>query len=261
MGDERQEDLRGRNALVTGAGMGIGRSSAVALAKAGARVAVVDIDEAAARETVRPIEAAGGTAIALVADVAVMAEVEAAVTATIEAFGSIDILVNNAARAIQGGVDELDEETWNRVISTNLTSVWRFMRLVVPKMKAAGRGAIINMGSVQGLTGFEGWAAYAAAKGGIDALTRQSARDLARHGIRVNAIAPGTIMTPLNEKVFRDAADPDALIRQWTHMHPIGRFGQPEEVADAVVFLASDRASFITGDTLRVDGGLMVKGE
>jgi NAD(P)-dependent dehydrogenase (short-subunit alcohol dehydrogenase family) len=117
------------------------------------------------------------------------------------------------------------------------------------------------MSSVQSLTGFSGWAAYAAAKGGINALTQQAALDLAPHRIRVNAVAPGTIMTPLNEKVFREHPDPDALIRTWNAAHPIGRFGQPEEVAEAVLFLVSERASFITGTILRVDGGLMIKGE
>ena len=147
------------------------------------------------------------------------------------------------------------------MLSTNLTSVWRGMRVCVPEMKKRGGGAIVNMSSVQALTGFSGWAAYAAAKGGINALTQQSAVDLAPHKIRVNAVAPGTIMTPLNEKIFREHPDPEALIRTWNEAHPLGRFGQPEEVAEAVLFLASDRASFITGTIMRVDGGLLVRGE
>src|SRR5262249_22965740 len=120
---------------------------------------------------------------------------------------------------------------------------------------------IVNMSSVQGLTGFHGWAAYAAAKGGINALTHQAALDLAPHGIRVNAIAPGTIMTPMNERIFREAEDPQALIERWNSMHPIGRFGQPQEVAELIVFLASDRSSFVTGEVIRIDGGLMIKGD
>jgi NAD(P)-dependent dehydrogenase (short-subunit alcohol dehydrogenase family) len=119
----------------------------------------------------------------------------------------------------------------------------------------------VNMSSVQALTGFKGWAAYAAAKGGINALTQQAAIDLAPNGIRVNAIAPGTIMTPLNEKIFATHPDPKGLIASWNKAHPLGRFGQPAEVAEAVLFLASDRASFITGEILRVDGGLVVRGE
>jgi NAD(P)-dependent dehydrogenase (short-subunit alcohol dehydrogenase family) len=186
---------------------------------------------------------------------------EAMAARAVEAFGGIDILVNNAAQAIGGRVDEIDEANWDRVISTNLSSVWRGMRVCVPEMLRRGGGSIVNMSSVQSLTGFRGWAAYAAAKGGINALTQQTAVDLAPLGIRVNAVAPGTIMTPLNQRIFDTVEDPQALIDTWNRAHPIGRFGQPEEVAAAVTFLASDRASFITGDIVRVDGGLVVRGE
>jgi NAD(P)-dependent dehydrogenase (short-subunit alcohol dehydrogenase family) len=158
-------------------------------------------------------------------------------------------------------VDETDEATWDRAISINLTSVWRGMKVCVPVMRRQKKGAVINISSVQAFAGFQGWAAYAAAKGGINALTQQAAVDLAPHGIRVNAVAPGTIMTPLNETVFKEHPNPDELIATWNRAHPIGRFGQPEEVAEAVTFLASDRASFITGEILRVDGGLIVRGE
>jgi NAD(P)-dependent dehydrogenase (short-subunit alcohol dehydrogenase family) len=254
-------DLANRSAIVTGAGMGIGRASAIALARAGAAVTVADIDVAAGTETAAAITAGGGRAIFVATDVCSLAAVEAATEKTIEAFGRIDILVNNAARAIGGVVDEIDEASWNEVISTNLTSVWRGIRCVVPHMRKQGGGSIVNMSSVQSLRGFHGWAAYAAAKGGINALTQQAAVDLAPAKIRVNAVAPGTIMTPLNEKVFRAAADPQELIARWNAAHPIGRFGEAEEVAEAVLFLASDRASFITGEILRVDGGLAIKGD
>ena len=160
-------------------------------------------------------------------DVRSLADAAAATAAAVEAWGRLDILVNNAARAIGGVVDAIDEATWNEVISTNLTSVWRFMKCAVPQMRAQGGGAIVNISSVQALRGFHGWAAYAAAKGGINALTQQAAVDLAPDGIRVNAVAPGTIMTPLNEKVFRETADPQELIDRWNAAHPLGRFGQP----------------------------------
>jgi NAD(P)-dependent dehydrogenase (short-subunit alcohol dehydrogenase family) len=128
-------------------------------------------------------------------------------------------------------------------------------------MRRRGGGAIVNMSSVQGMAGFAGWAGYAAAKGGVNALTWQTAIDLAPAGIRVNAVAPGTIMTPMNRRIFDEVDDPDELIDRWNRAHPLGRFGQPEEVAEAVVFLASPRASFITGEIVRVDGGLIVRGE
>jgi NAD(P)-dependent dehydrogenase (short-subunit alcohol dehydrogenase family) len=254
-------DLSGRVAIVTGAAMGIGKACALALAHSGASVVLVDIDVPAGEAARAEVAAAGASAVFVRADVNSMADIEAAATAAVAEFGGIDILVNNAARAIGGKVDEIDEATWNEVISTNLTSVWRGMKACVPIMKQRGGGSIVSMSSVQSLTGFSGWAAYAAAKGGINSLTQQAALDLAPHKIRVNAVAPGTIMTPLNERVFREHPDPDALIRTWNEAHPLGRFGQPEEVAEAVLFLASDRASFITGTILRVDGGLMVKGE
>ena len=251
-------ELDGRVAIVTGAAMGIGKASAAALARAGAKVTIADFDHEAGAAAAAEI---GDGAIFQPCDVMNFDAVSATVDRTLGEWGRIDILVNNAARAIGGVVDEIDEARWSEVISNNLTSVWRFMRCVVPHMRKAGKGAIVNMSSVQSLKGFHGWAAYAAAKGGVNALTQQTALELAPAGIRVNAVAPGTIMTPLNEKVFREAADPDELIRRWNAAHPIGRFGEAEEVAEAVLFLASDRSSFITGDILRVDGGLVIKGD
>jgi NAD(P)-dependent dehydrogenase (short-subunit alcohol dehydrogenase family) len=255
-------EFDGRVAVITGAAMGIGKACAEAFAKGGASVVVADIDREIGAETAAAINAAGGgKAIFVATDVAVLADMEAMAAAAIETFGSIDILVNNAARAIGGRVDQIDEATWDAVMTVNLTGVWRGMRVCIPDMLKRGRGAIVNMSSVQALAGFKGWAAYAAAKGGINALTQQAAVELAPLGIRVNAIAPGTIMTPLNQRIFDTIDDPQKLIDTWNNAHPIGRFGEAHEVADAVTFLASDRASFITGEILRVDGGLVVRGE
>jgi NAD(P)-dependent dehydrogenase (short-subunit alcohol dehydrogenase family) len=256
-----QAELKGRVAIVTGGAMGIGRAAALALSREGASIVIADCDVEAGRATVAEVAANGGTALLAETDVSVMADMERMAATALKAFGGIDILVNNAARAIRGVVDEIDEDSWNLVLSTNLSSVWRGMKVCVPHMRQRGKGAIVNMSSVQALAGFKGWAAYAAAKGGINALTQQTAVDLAPAGIRVNAIAPGTIMTPLNERIFATDPDPQALIAKWNNAHPLGRFGEASEVGEAVLFLASDRSSFITGEILRVDGGLVVRGE
>jgi NAD(P)-dependent dehydrogenase (short-subunit alcohol dehydrogenase family) len=254
-------DLEGRTALVTGAAQGIGAASAIGLAAAGARLIVADIDEAGGEAVAQSIRATGASARFVRTDVRSLEDVGAAVDLAIAEFGAIDILVNNAARGFRGAVDAIDEAAWADAIDTNLTSVWRGIKSAAPHMRRQGRGTIINMSSVLASTAFHDYAAYSAAKGGINALTQQAALDLAPCGIRVNAIAPGTIMTPLNQTIFEAADDAQRLIDRWKAAHPLGRFGQPHEVADAVVFLASERSSFITGTVLRVDGGLLIRGE
>ena len=251
-------EFDGKVAVVTGAAMGIGKACADTLAAQGARVVLADIDREVGQAA---SDALGEAARFIHVDVRNFGQMQAMADLAVEAFGGIDILVNNAALAQGGVVDEIGEEDWLKVIDTNLSSVWRGMKVCVPHMRARGSGAVVNMSSVQGLIGFKGWPAYAAAKGGINALTKQAAVDLAPHGIRVNAVAPGTIMTPLNEKLFESMDDPSDLIETWNKAHPIGRFGEAQEVADLVAFLASDKASFITGEIVRVDGGLAVRGE
>lgn len=251
--------LDGKVAVVTGGAKGIGSASALALAAEGAKVAVGDLDESGGQETAARIAEAGGDGFFRHTDVGVTGDVEALVGAAVERYGRLDVLFNNVGVAISGTVTEMTEEDWNRVINVNLTSVWRGMRFAIPAMLASGGGSIVNTSSVQSAVGFNGWAGYAASKGGINALTQQAAIDYAGQGIRINAILPGTILTPMNEGILREADDPDAIIRGWEAMHPIGRLGKPEEVAAVVVFLASDEASFITGECLRVDGGMVVK--
>jgi NAD(P)-dependent dehydrogenase (short-subunit alcohol dehydrogenase family) len=249
----------GKVAIVTGAGSGIGRAAAVALAREGARVALADIDAGGGVSAASEIADAGCDAFFHRADVGVTHDVASLVEAAVERYGRLDVLVNNAGVAIGGSVTEIDEDDWNRVLNVNLTSVWRGMRFAIPEMLKVGGGSIVNTSSVQGSVGFIGWAAYAASKGGIDALTRQAAIEYAPHRIRVNAIVPGTILTPMNERIVRESENGAEIEAGWLAMHPLGRLGRPEEVAAAIVFLASDDASFVTGECLRVDGGMIVK--
>jgi NAD(P)-dependent dehydrogenase (short-subunit alcohol dehydrogenase family) len=251
--------VEGRVALVTGGASGIGRAAARALAAEGARVGIGDVDEQGGERAAEEIRAAGGDAFFRRTDVRSSADVEAFVRQAVERHGSLDVMFNNAGVAIPGSAGEMSEEDFQRVIDINLTGVWRGMRFAIPEMLKTGGGSIINSSSVQAAVGFVGWAGYAASKGGIDSLTKQTAVEYAARGIRINAIIPGTILTEMNEKVMRDSGNPDAVMAGWTSMHPIGRVGYPEEVAAAVVFLASDESSFVTGELLRVDGGMVVK--
>lgn len=247
--------------IVTGAALGIGKAAAVALAREGAKVAVSDINEQDGQATVQLIRDSGGEAFFQRANVAHSTDVEKLVETTVERYGGLHILVNNVGVAIPGSAADISEDDWNKTLNINLTSVWRGMKYAIPHMKKnPNGGSIINLSSVQGLVGFSGWSAYAASKGGINALTQQVAVDYAPFNIRVNAIAPGTIMTPMNERIFEATEDKETLITTWNKLHPLGRFGQPEEVGNLIVFLASDESSFITGEIIRIDGGLVIKG-
>ena len=251
--------VEGKVAVVTCAASGIGRATARLLAAEGARVGLADVDEAGGERVAAQIGEAGGDAFFRRTDVRSLADLEAVVGEAADRHGRLDVLVNNAAVSLGGSAGEMTEEDWSRVLDVNLSGVWRGMRAAIPRMLAQGGGSIVNLSSVQARVGLLGWAGYAASKGGIDALTRQAAVEYAPMGIRVNAIAPGTIATEMNERIMADSPDPDAVMAGWLAMHPMGRIGQPQEVAAAIVFLASDDASFVTGELLRVDGGLVVK--
>jgi NAD(P)-dependent dehydrogenase (short-subunit alcohol dehydrogenase family) len=244
--------------MITGAGSGIGRAAAELFAAEGATVAVVDLDADAAEETVGKITAGGGRALALTANVAVAAEVESAVARAVQELGRLDVLYNNAGVNSAGSVVDATEEDWDRCFAVNAKGTYLCSRAAVPHLEAAGGGAIVNQGSVAGLVAVPNFAAYCAAKGAVVALTRSMAIDLAGRRIRVNAICPGTVFTPLMEPMLRARGDGDleAGLAKTVVKYPIGRLGTPEEIARVALFLASDEASFMTGSIVAADGGM-----
>ncbi len=257
-------DHEGKAVIVTGGALGIGRGIVEGFAREGAQVAIADVDRAAADTLARAIGAAGGRAIATIGDVSSAADAERMVSETIDAFGRLDILVNNAGIQPMGWyhpVDEMPEEVWDRIIDVNLKGAFLMSRAAIPRIRAQGGGAIVNIASVQGLQSMPGVPAYAASKGGLLSLTRNMALDYARQGIRVTAICPGTIDSEMVRTSARaEGGDLQENLRRYGDFHPVGRIGRPEDIAEAVLFLASEKASFITGEYLCVDGGFMAQG-
>jgi len=247
----------GKVALVTGAGSGIGRASAQKFAQEGAKVIVADIVEEGGNETVRLIREAGGEATFVKTDVSQAKEVEALVSRTVEIYGRLDCAHNNAG--IEGNVApiaEYSEADFDRVISINLKGVWLCMKYeVIQLLKQGGGGAIVNTSSAAGLVGSPGLTAYIASKHGVAGLTKAVALEYATAGIRVNAVCPGVIDTPMIERL---ASDPQ-FMAQLLAMEPVNRLGTPQEVANVVAWLCSDEASFMTGVPMPVDGGLVAQ--
>jgi NAD(P)-dependent dehydrogenase (short-subunit alcohol dehydrogenase family) len=247
--------LEGKVAVVTGAADGIGHAIAEGFAREGAHVFLSDINDKRGRAFAKALRDAGHAADYVHCDVAEEKDIANLIKTAVKKGGRLDVLVNNAAIAIGGmPVYEMTDEQWHRLIAVNLTSVFRGCKYALPHLITQKRGSIINMASAQGHVGLDGWTAYAGAKGAVMAMTRQMAVEFGPHNVRVNSISPGTINTPMNEKVVADLGG--QVARAWVKMHPIGRIGEPAEVAEAAIYLASDAAGFTTGIDLRVDGGL-----
>jgi NAD(P)-dependent dehydrogenase (short-subunit alcohol dehydrogenase family) len=253
--------LQDKVALVTGAGRGIGRGIAIRFAQEGACVGVLDVNGEACQQVVEEITGDGGNAVALEASVSDEAQVERAVSSLRDHFGICTVLVNNAAVMPTGTLHETSPADFDRCLAVNLRGTYLVSRAVIPGMLQAGSGSIIHMASVTGVLGLPGIATYSATKGALIALARAMSTDYARQGIRVNAVSPGTIDSPMLHDFLAVQTNPEPLRQQFDDMHPIGRVGTIDEVASVFVFLASDESSFVTGANYTVDGGLSVKGE
>lgn len=247
-------DFEGRVALVTGAGSGIGRASAIAFAAAGARVAVIDVNQPNCEATAAAIVASGGQARPLTCDVRDDDSVAAMVAQVVDTWGRLDFAHNNAGISpATGDTVVCSKADWDAILAVNLTGVWLCMHHEIPAMLAGSGGAIVNTSSGVGLKAFPGQPAYVASKHGVVGLTKAAALEFATRGVRVNAICPGTVLTPLVEQKLGILYDKD-FMRQ---ANPMKRFGEPEEIAAAAVWLCSDSASFVTGVALPVDGGIV----
>lgn len=247
------ENLSGKVAFITGASTGIGRATAVAFAKAGASVAVVDTNTDAGLLTAKMVVESGGNSRFFKCDVSQGAEVKKAVDETVKEFGRIDFAFNNAGiEGEQSVTPDCTEENWNKVINVNLKGVWLCMKYQIPQMLKQGGGSIINCSSIAGLVGFPGIPAYVASKHAVIGLTKTAALEYAKSNIRVNAICPGVIQTPMIDRFTHGEAQ---IKKQLADGEPVGRIGQPEEVAAAALWLGSSASSFVTGHSLVVDGG------
>ncbi len=247
--------------IVTGGASGIGRSTALAFADEGASVVIADLNQRASEDVVRLIRDRGRAATAVPTDVSQPHDWTRLVGETVRLYGRIDVLFNNAGiEGATAATADYPEEAFDRVLAINLKGVWLGMRAVIPRMLAQGKGAIVNMSSILGLVGFASAAAYTASKHGVLGLTKVAALEYAAHGIRINAVCPGFIRTPMvMERGLAHLPNAREVLAQVSQLHPVGRFGEPDEVARAVLFLASDEASFLTGAAVPIDGGYTIR--
>jgi NAD(P)-dependent dehydrogenase (short-subunit alcohol dehydrogenase family) len=251
----------GKVVIVTGAALGMGRATALEFARQGARVCVADVNTEAGRRTVAEMD---GQGLLVEADLARAADCQRVVSETLTAFGGVDVLFNNVG--IQPAdsyrsVEDTSEEQWDRILGVNLKSYFLMAKFTIPELRKRGGGVIVNNASVQGLQSARGVPAYAASKGGVLSLTRQMAVEYASEGIRVLAVCPGTIDTEMvRVAASREPDGIEAALARWGKAEPVGRIGTPQDIANVVTFLASDRASFMTGEYVCVDGGYMALG-
>jgi NAD(P)-dependent dehydrogenase (short-subunit alcohol dehydrogenase family) len=250
-----QMRLQGRVAIITGGSDGIGRATAILFAQEGARIVVADVEAAGGGQTVEAILTNGGQAVFVTCDVARATDCQMLVHRTIQVFGRLDILFNNAGVNCCKTVVDMDEEEWDRTLDVNAKGVYLMSKYAIPYMASNHRGAIVNTASVLGLVGDKNAAAYCASKGAVVLLTKAMAVDHAEDNIRVNCVCPGCVDTPMLQKQMRQMGGIEALMPVYAGKHPLGRIATPEEVAKAALYLASDESSFVTGACLVVDGG------
>jgi len=248
--------LANKVALISGGGTGIGRACALAFAGEGARIVVAARRAEPLAAVVAEIQSSGGEAAAIPCDVANSSSVARAVTAAVRQFGALHILVNNAGALLVATIDATSEEEWDHIMAVNLKGPYLVSKAVLPELRRAGGGSIVNIASVLGLVAMKNRAAYTASKGGVIALTKAMALDHAHENIRVNCICPTIVETELVEGLFSAQPDPEAARQTRRDMLPLGRLGRPEDVAHLAVYLASDESSFVTGAALPLDGGL-----